>query len=604
MDKARRRYRLTRWTRLFILLGAILGLVAIQSCSSNWLTKKEMSQTSYLTTSELNDPATFNPVVGSDAHAVLGLIYEGLITQNGETGELEPGIADSWEFSSDQRHLRFHLRPNARWSDGVSLTADDVIFSFRNIYFNESIPNNMQDILRIGEERRFPQVRKVSKSQVEFVTQEPFAPLLRYVGGIRLLPKHVLEDTVNTFDEEGRLKFISVWGTNTPPEEIVTNGSYRLLRFYPGERVILERNPYYWRKDIAGKSQPYIDRIVIPIVGSTDNSLMQFRSGGLDMVSLTPNFFALMKQEEKRGNFTIYNGGPSPATHFIAFNLNQGTRNGKPVVDPIKSRWFNTLEFRQAIAYAIDRETMVNNIFQGLATLQNSSIHQRSPYYISSELKLPVYNYDPGRARHLLKQGGFHYNSQGQLEDSDGNQVRFSLITSSDNRIREQIAVHIKQDLAAIGIDVDFQILSFSALMTKLLRNLDWDAYILHFVGGGMEPDSVRNVWSVNGTLHTFNQNAFYGSPLEGRTIQAWERKIDSLYVQASQEIDEDKRRELYDQTQILAQEYLPFIYLVNPLSFSAIRNNVKNVRFSGVSWRLWNAYELKKTESFREIPG
>jgi peptide/nickel transport system substrate-binding protein len=175
--------------------------------------------------------------------------------------------------------------------------------------------------------------------------------------------------------------------------------------------------------------------------------------------------------------------------------------------------------------------------------------------------------------------------------------VRFSLITSSDNRIREQIAVHIKQDLAAIGIDVDFQTLSFSALMTKLLRNLDWDAYILHFVGGGMEPDSVRNVWSVNGTLHTFNQNAFYGSPLEGRTIQAWERKIDSLYVQASQEIDEDQRRELYDQAQILAQEYLPFIYLVNPLSFSAIRNNVKNVRFSGVSWRLWNAYELKKTE-------
>lgn len=149
MDKARRRYRLTRWTRLFILLGAILGLVAIQSCSSNWLTKKEMSQTSYLTTSELNDPATFNPVVGSDAHAVLGLIYEGLITQNGETGELEPGIADSWEFSSDQRHLRFHLRPNARWSDGVSLTADDVIFSFRNIYFNESIPNNMQDIYEL-----------------------------------------------------------------------------------------------------------------------------------------------------------------------------------------------------------------------------------------------------------------------------------------------------------------------------------------------------------------------------------------------------------------------------------------------------------------------
>jgi peptide/nickel transport system substrate-binding protein len=591
VEKIWRQWQWIGWRRL--LVGIMAMVVAIQGCNSTWFTT-EVTKIPRLVTSERNDPETFNPVISPDPHAVLGLLYEGMITQNGETGELEPGIAESWEISEDRQHILFNLRPNVRWSDGEPLTADDVVFSFNKIYFNENIPNSVGDILRIGQEGRFPQVRKVSDNQVEFITPEPFAPLLRYVGDINLLPRHALEDAVNTTNREGKPKFLSVWGTDTPPGEIITNGPYRLLNFQPGERIILERNPYYWRKDAKGKAQPYIERIAIPIVGSTDNALIQFRTGGLDMVNITPDFFALMKREEKRGNFTVYNGGPAPVTHFITFNLNQATRNGKPVVDPIKSRWFNTLEFRQAIAYAIDRNTTINNIFQGLGTPHDSPIYKQSPYYISAKEGLPVYNYDPARARQLLRQGGFKYNSQGKLEDADGNLVRFSLITSSDNSIRTQIGVQIKRDLANIGITVDFQLLTFNTLMTKLLHTLDWDAHILYFVGGSVEPDSTRNVWSVDGTLHTFNQNTFYGTPLEGRIIQDWEHKISNLYIQGSQELNEDKRREIYAHAQILAQEYLPFIHLVNPLSFSAIRNDVKNIRFSGLSWRLWNVYELK----------
>jgi peptide/nickel transport system substrate-binding protein len=134
--------------------------------------------------------------------------------------------------------------------------------------------------------------------------------------------------------------------------------------------------------------------------------------------------------------------------------------------------------------------------------------------------------------------------------------------------------------------------------MTKLLNTLDWDAHILYFIGGNIEPDSTRNIWSVDGTLHTFNQNTFYGDPLKGRIIQDWEQKISDLYIQGSQELNDDKRREIYAQAQILAQENLPFIHLVNPLSFSAIRNDIKNIRFSGLSWRLWNVYELKIARS------
>ena len=136
--------------------------------------------------------------------------------------------------------------------------------------------------------------------------------------------------------------------------------------------------------------------------------------------------------------------GPATGTSFVFFNLNKGKRNGKPLVDPIKSKWFNNKEFRQAVAYAIDRQTMINNTFQGLGQTQNSPISVQSPYYLPPEKGLKVYDYNLDKARELLKKAGFKYNSQGQLLDSEGNRVRFTLLTNSGNKIREAMGAQIK----------------------------------------------------------------------------------------------------------------------------------------------------------------
>jgi peptide/nickel transport system substrate-binding protein len=143
--------------------------------------------------------------------------------------------------------------------------------------------------------------------------------------------------------------------------------------------VIFDRNPYYWRQDSAGNSQPYIEQVVWQIVSSTDTAFLQFRSNGLDSVGVQPAFFSLLKREEERGNFTIHNGGPDLGTNFMFFNLNQASRNGRALVDPVRSRWFNNVAFRQAVSYAIDRGTMVNNIFQGLGAPQNLSYLRAQP---------------------------------------------------------------------------------------------------------------------------------------------------------------------------------------------------------------------------------
>jgi peptide/nickel transport system substrate-binding protein len=415
------------------------------------------------------------------------------------------------------------------------------------------------------------------------------------VGGIEILPKHIVEPLVTATDNQGAPRFVSAFGTDTPPSKIVGSGPYRMLEYTSSERIVLEKNPYYWRKDSEGNQQPYIDRYVVQITESTDAALVQFRSGGLDSIGVSANYFALMKREEERGGFKIYEGGPSLSSNFVMFNLNQGRRKGVPVVNPIKSRWFNTLEFRQAIAHAIDRPRMINNTFQGLGTPQTSPIPVQSPYYLAPEDGLPVYEFNIAKAKELLQKAGFKYNAQNQLVDAENNLVSFSLTTNAEANLRVSMAAQIKQDLSKIGMDVNFTPIAFNTLVDKLDNTFDWDMILLGFSGAGIEPDGGRNIWSVNGRLHAFNQNPGEGQePLEGREVADWEAKIDRLYVQGSQQLDENKRKAVYAEAQKLILTQAPFIYLVNPISMSAVRDRVENVRYTALGGALWNIYELR----------
>ncbi|HHP7244020.1 MAG TPA: ABC transporter substrate-binding protein, partial [Elainellaceae cyanobacterium] len=402
--------------------------IAIGACNTAQFTGRA-AQPPQIVTSTLSDPETFNYVLNTTSPNVFSLIYDGLVGENGLTADIEPALAENWEISDDSLRITFTLRDGLKWSDGEPLTAADVVFTYNDLLFNEAIPSSARDVLRIGESQELPTVRSLDDRRVEFTVPEPFAPFLRTVGLIAILPKHALQRYVNELDADGTPRFVSAWGTDTDPAEIIANGPYRLASYVPSQRVVFERNPYYWRRDEQGNLMPYVKRLIWQIVESSDASVIQFRSGGLDVLGLSPDYFALLKREESRGDFTIYEGGPVPSTSFIAFNLNQGRRNGVPLVDPIKSRWFNTVNFRQAVAHAIDRQRMINNTFQGLAELQNSPISVQSPYYLPPEEGLPIYEYNPEIARTLLIDAGFQYDPNGQLLDVDGNRVRFTLIT-------------------------------------------------------------------------------------------------------------------------------------------------------------------------------
>ncbi|MEH2174087.1 ABC transporter substrate-binding protein [Nostoc sp.] len=576
-----------------IILTSITALTLTACNPANF--KSASAQVPQLVSSILSDPKTFNYPLSQEFPNVFPLIYEGLITQNPITAKVEPALAESWQISDDKLKIVFTLRQGLKWSDGQPLTVDDVVFTYNDIYLNEAIPTDVRDGLRVGESRKLPTVRKLDERRVEFSVPEPFRPFLLSTGS-PILPAHILQKSVKTKDQDGKPIFLTQWGVDTPPDQIIVNGPYKIERYDTSQRVVFRRNPYYWRKDAQGNSQPYIERVIWQIVESTDTSLLQFRSGGLDTVGVSPDYFSLLKVQEKQGNFTIYNGGPTSATSFVWFNLNKGKRDGKPLVDPVKSRWFNNVQFRQAIAYAIDRQTMINNTFRGLGVPQDSPISVQSPYYLSPKEGLKVYDYNQQKAKELLLKAGFKYNNN-QLVDDRGNRVRFSLLTNAGNKIREAMGSQIKQDLSKIGIQVDFTPLAWNTFTDKTSNSLDWEASLMGLTGG-LEPNDGANVWAPEGGLHMFNQKPQAGQkPIQGWEVAPWEAEIGNLYIQAARELDEAKVKAIYAETQRITQENLPFIYLVNPYSMSAVRNRFEGIKFSALGGAFWNIEQIKVTD-------
>lgn len=593
-----------RWLSVLWLLTFVLSCQLIFTSCNPAKLKTEAASVSQIVLSTLQDPKTFNPAFNQEFPNIFLFAFDGLTRENGVTGAIEPALAESWQYSADKKRIVFTLRDRLKWSDGEPLTADDVVFTFRDVIFNKKVPTDFKDGLKIGVNGAFPQVNKVDEKSVEFILPEPFAPLLRTIAmpdGVSILPQHILGDSLKSLDLQGNPRFVSTWATDTDPAKIIVNGAYKIESYIAGQRLVFRRNPYYWRKDAQGNQLPYIERIIWEFIENTDTQLLRFRSTDLDVMGdarpLRPEYFSLLKREEKRGKFKVYNGGPWSGTTYITFNLNKA-RNDKnqPFVDPIKSRWFNNLAFRQAVAYAINRERILTNIFRGIGVMQNSPISVQSPYYQKEGLK--VYNYDPDKSKELLLKAGFKYNSRGQLLDSSGNRVRFTLVTNAGNKVREAMGAQIQEDLGKIGIQVDFNPINFNTLVDKTSTTRDWDCHLIGFTGG-IEPHSTANLWTSRGGSHSFNLAPQVGQPpITGWEPNEWEQEIDRLFTAGTQEVDENKRKAIYGKFQQIVQEQLPVIHLVNDTALMAVRSRLQGLKYSGLpSWGLWNIPELKIVE-------
>lgn len=527
------------------------------------------------------DPKSFNPITAKETSTtqVTGLVFEGLTRTNGITTLVEPNLAERWEHSEDGLTWTFHLRKDVRWSDGRPFTADDVVFTFDSLIFNDAVPNSARDIFTI--EGQPVRVSKVDDHTVQFELPRRFAPFLRAMGQ-EILPRHKLEQAVT----EGT--FASTWGVSADLSEVVGTGPFLLKSYLANQRVTLVRNPLYWRKDASGQGLPYLERIIFVIVSSVDVALLRFQTGETDYYPMVAAHYPILKPGEAQGNFTIYELGPGQGSNFLFFNQNRGreSKTGKPYVDPVKLSWFTNLDFRRAVAYAIDRQSIISIVMNGLGSPQYGPMTVSEGYFYNADL--PSYDYDPGKARRILQEAGFiDRDGDVVVEDAEGRPVEFVLITNAGNTERQRIAEMIRKDLTVIGFKVHFTLMDFNVLVGKLDNTYDWDAIILGLTGG-IEPHFGRNVWYSSGQLHMWY-------PRQETPATPWEARIDWIFDQAVQELDPAKRKELYDEWQQVVAEQLPLIYTVVPERLIAVRNKFGNIyptSYGGVLWNLEEIYE------------
>ena len=523
----------------------------------------------FISSSIGDGPKTFNPWESKDAtsSSVGEMLYDGLAQTDVNTGEIIPKLAKKITVLPDKKTYHVYLRHGIKWSDGKPITADDVVFTWDKIIFAGLGNTSTRDSLYI--DGILPTIKKINDYEVEFKTYKPFAPFLRALT-TPIAPKHIMENIV----KKGNSEFSAYMSGSSDPKTFVTSGPFIIEEYKTAQRIVFKRNPNYYRIDKNGQKLPYLDKFIILIVGNTNTQLLKFQSGELDIIPIEgSNLSAFnLRNESEISNYKIYNLGASTSTSYLAFNLSKGKdKDGNYYVNTIKQTWFNDLNFRKAIEYALDRKSIILNVANGVGVPLYTAESPTS-IYLNKKLKEPEYNIS--KAKSLLKKSGFYYDKNNLLHDKDGNKVEFSLYTNSGNLAREAIGVAIKQDLSKIGITVNFKPMEFNTLVNKLISTLDWESVIMGFTGSPLDPHGGLNVWNSSGTLHIFNKEIKNSK----QSISEWELKLNDIFEKAALELDFEKRKILYDEYQKIVYEQKPIIYLYSPLRITAIRDKFKNI--------------------------
>lgn len=545
------------------------------------------------------DLATVNPLVNETmaGSAVIGRILDGLITLDPHTGDVIPNLAKSWEISADNLQYTFHLRRGIHWSDGQPFTADDVLFTWGCFFAKQLDVDSGEPVLdengrvkyRYSSRSTFgqlingqePLVEKLDDYTVRFTTPEVYAPFLLFGGGEEILPKHVLQVS---FDDGTLMDQWSVETAINEPWKIVGLNMYVLESYRPGERIVFAKNPNYWKVNTKGQRLPYVARVITKIVQDQNSSNVAFAQGLTDFESIGPDNVAWVKRGEERFDYTVLDMGPSSQTNFIWFNLNPGKdADGVAYVEPYKFEWFSDKRFRQAVSHGINREGIVRGVYFDRADILHGYVSPKRKLWYNDAIR--KYAYSPQTSRELFAEMGFTFEA-GQLKDPLGNSIEFSLMTNSSSGLRVEMATVFKENMAALGIDVELQFLDFNTIINKTSDSFTYEACMLGLGGGAPDPYAGKDILMSGGRLHQW-----YPQQVEPAT--EWEARIDALMLEIGRHTDVEVRKKYFFEVQEILAEQQPLIFLVSPKDFVGYRNRWQNVDPTPLGGVTWNEESL-----------
>jgi peptide/nickel transport system substrate-binding protein len=540
------------------------------------------------------NPDGFCPALTNSGYSmeVMGYIYEGMIKTNPVTLEREPHLAEKWTVSEDERVWTFHLRDDVFFSDSVQMTAKDVVFTFNDVIYNDALNSPLNITYRVDGEKF--DVRAVDSFTIEFRLPKPFAPFLT-IAGTPILPAHRYDEPAR----EGNLR--SFLSAGSEPSRVVGTGPFTLKSVDLGQRVILERNPYYWQKNAEGDRLPYIDTIIMRIIEEPNLQMMRFQRGEIDHISITGKQYPVLSEEMAESNYFLYRVGPRWYNRFLKFNQNdQKDDDGTYFVPKHKQEIFRNADFRRAVAYSINYQDIIDIVYNGLAKKPMGVIGKRHPRFYNPQA--PLYDYDPAKADSLFREAGLEdKNGDGRLQDSRGENFSFTFSATAGVELIENIAGIIRKDMQERGIEMDMDLTEFNSLIEKTEQTYDWDA-VCYSLSVTEDPHFGRSSYLANSRRYIINPLRLDedGDTIP-KTYRPFEKRIIEIFEQAALEMDEGARKDLYDEWQYIEQDKVLSVYLPVMEVILGIQDRFGNIHITPHLARgeslLHNIHEIYITE-------
>ncbi len=525
-----------------------------------------------LVSSVRSEPRTFNRILDQSFPVDLFNILTSskLVRVNRATRAIEPALVERWTTSPDNLTFTLTLRDGVTWSDGSPFTSADVLFTFQAIY-DPKLSSVLASGLRVNGQPL--NVTAPDARTVVVTLPSTFGPGVAILDNVHVLPKHKLQGAL------AGGTFAQALGVATPPADLVSIGPFSLKSYEPGQRMVFDRNPRYWKKDAAGLQLPYADQVVLEVVPDQNAELVRLQSGQIDMLQqqVRPEDVATLRPLIDQGRIRVIELGVGVDPDLFFFNLNSSFWEKDPRRD-----WLTRKEFRKAISHAVDREAYANTVYLGAGVPIWGPITPGNKEWFSPNV--PRYGHSIERAREILGELGLT-NRDGDewLEDKNNTEARFTVLAFRGNSSIERGAAVLRDALRPAGIAVDVVVLEQGTLVQRLLKG-QFESVMFFFSSTNLDPSMNQDFWLSSGSAHIWNIG-------QAKPATDWEKEIDDLMRDITAQVDHNERRRLFDQVQRIFAEHLPALYFVAPRLHMGVSGRVGGLEPAILRPQLlWNA--------------
>ena len=484
------------------------------------------------------DSVGLDPAYETDGNSfqVCDNIYEALVAYKDESTDLEPGLAESWQVAPDGLTYTFQLRKNVKFHDGTPFNADAVVFSIgrmmkeRNVkFFGKGLDIPAQERtpeywVSMEMDDTIGAIEATGEYTVVFKLKRVEAPFLANMG----------MDFADIISPTAFLK---------NPKEFLRNpvgtGPFKFVSWVKDDRVILEKNKDYWDKS-AG---PYLDKVVFRSIPENSVRFLELKAGSIQACQF-PNP-ADIELAKKDPNIKLVSQ-PGMNIGYLGFNLT-------------KEPWKSNLHLRKAVAYAINRQAIVDNLYQGMGQVAKNPI---PPTMWGYNNDVPGFKYDPELAKEELTLAGFP-EGKGLPEIT----LWSMPVPRPYNPDGLKIGVAMAADLAKIGIKA--KVVSYEwGTYLKLQREqpADMDLFQLGWTGDNGDPDNFLAV-------------LFDGLASSSVRTQWHNEEYHKLMLAGKQTIDQAKRAEIYKTALQLIYDQVPVISIAHSTVITPVRKEVMDFK-------------------------